>query len=84
MSLESLTHVQKSLPQGGMVLVLSNGALINSESEAMLQALHSRSIGGIKSHLEVLINKGPEKFMSTYYVGMDTNLSETAVPQPCL
>lgn len=52
-----------------MVLILNNGALISPESEAMLQALHSRSIGGIKSHLEVLINKGSEKFMSTFYVG---------------
>jgi len=69
MNLESLKHTQKSLPNGGMVLILNTGALIGSESEAMLQALHSRSIGGIKSHLEVLKNRGPEKFMSTFYVG---------------
>jgi len=69
MSLESLQHTQKQLSNGGIVLVLNTGALIGPESEAMLQALHSRSIGGIRNHLEVLKNKGPEKFMSTFYVG---------------
>ena len=51
------------------MLILNTGAMIGPESEAMLQALHSRSIGGIKSHLEVLLNKGSEKFMSNFYVG---------------
>lgn len=69
MDLQSIKHIQKQLPGGGMVLVLETGATITPESEAMLQALHSRSIGGIKSHLEVLAQKGPEKFMSTFYVG---------------
>jgi thymidylate synthase ThyX len=35
----------------------------------MLQALHSRSVGGVSEHLKVLAEKGPEKFMSLYYVG---------------
>jgi thymidylate synthase ThyX len=35
----------------------------------MLQALHSRSIGGIRHHLEVIAKRGSENFMSTYYVG---------------
>ncbi len=69
MDLESIKHVQRTLPNGALVLVLQSGAIITPESEAMLQALHSRSIGGIKSHLEVLAKKGPEKFMSTFYVG---------------
>ncbi len=69
MDLQSIKHIQKQLPGGGMVLVLETGATITSEAEAMLQALHSRSIGGIKNHLEVLASKGPEKFMSTFYVG---------------
>lgn len=69
MNLESLQHVQKKLPNGGMILVLNTGATIGPESEAMLQALHSRSIGGIKSHLEVLKARGSEKFMSNFYVG---------------
>lgn len=69
MDLQSIKHTEKSLPNGAMVLILQTGAVITPESEAMLQALHSRSIGGIKSHLEVLAQKGPEKFMSTFYVG---------------
>lgn len=69
MNLENIEHKQKSFGNGAMVLILNNGSVIGPESEAMLQALHSRSIGGIKSHLEVLKNKGPEKFMSTFYVG---------------
>lgn len=69
MNLESLQHVEKTLPNGGLVLVLNTGAVINQEAEAMLQALHSRSIGGIKNHLQVLRDKGSEKFMSTFYVG---------------
>lgn len=69
MSLDQLQHITKQTPSGGTVLVLNTGALIDPEAEAMLQALHSRSIGGIKSHLEVLKARGAEKFMSTYYVG---------------
>lgn len=64
-----LTHVEHPLRGGGAVLVLNTGAVIHPESEAMLQALHSRSIGGIREHLSVLQEKGSEKFMSTYYVG---------------
>lgn len=51
------------------MLVLNTDASINPESEAMLQALHSRSIEGIEGHLKILAEKGSEKFMSTYYVG---------------
>lgn len=69
MELSDLIHVTRDLPDGGFVLVLNTGAIITPESEAMLQALHSRSIGGIRSHLEVLKKKGSEKFMSTFYVG---------------
>ncbi|MDR2190043.1 MAG: FAD-dependent thymidylate synthase [Candidatus Peribacteria bacterium] len=35
----------------------------------MLQALHSRSIGGIANHLQVLAEKGAENFMEKFYVG---------------
>jgi thymidylate synthase ThyX len=69
MRIEDLKHVRRPLPGGGEVVVLDTGALINAESEAMLQALHSRSIGGIWAHLEKLAKSGPEKFMSTFYVG---------------
>lgn len=69
MSIQSLNHSQRTLPEGGMVLVLNTGAVINPEAEAMIQALHSRSTGGIKAHLETLEEKGAEKFMSSFYVG---------------
>ncbi len=69
MEFSNLAHVQKPLPHGGRVLVLDTGALIGAEAEAMLQALHSRSIGGVRSHLEKLEKKGPANFMETYYVG---------------
>ena len=67
--IKDIKHHSKGLKNGAMVLVLNTGAKITPEAEAMLQALHSRSIGGIKSHLEILANKGSEKFMSTFYVG---------------
>lgn len=69
MSLTALHHVTRSLPSGGTVLVLNTGAAINPEAEAMLQALHSRSVGGIATHLQKLEESGSDKFMSTFYVG---------------
>lgn len=68
-TLDSLTHTRKNLSGGGQVVVLNTGAVINPESEAMLQALHSRSTEGIDGHLKILAEKGSEKFMSSYYVG---------------
>jgi thymidylate synthase ThyX len=65
----SLKHTKVNLEDGGMVLVLDTGAVINPEAEAMLQALHSRSSKGVLSHLEIIKDKGPEKFMSSFYVG---------------
>lgn len=69
MELKDLSHVTKPINGGGEVIVLNTGSIITPEAEAMLQALHSRSIGGLKSHLEILSAKGPEKFMSSFYVG---------------
>jgi thymidylate synthase ThyX len=68
MEVNDLQHVMRELP-GGMVMVLNTGAVITPEAEAMLQALHSRSVGGIRQHLEVLAKRGADKFMSAYYVG---------------
>ena len=64
-----LTHTTLPLTGGGTVTILDTGAAIGPEAVAMLQALHSRSTGGIKKHLEVLAERGPERFMATYYVG---------------
>lgn len=69
MSLSNLKHAICELPRGGKILVLNTGAQIPPESEAMLQALHSRSVGGVIEHLEKLAKNGPEKFMSMFYVG---------------
>lgn len=67
--LSELRHTSVPLSGGGKVVVLNTGAAINPEAEAMLQALHSRSLGGIDGHLNVLHEKGAEKFMATFYVG---------------
>lgn len=68
--LDSLQYVVRPLPSGGKIVILDTGAIITPEEDAMLQALHSRSLGGIEAHLETLKKKGgADKFMSLYYVG---------------
>lgn len=67
--LDPLVHTTRDLKGGGRVLVLNTGAAVNPEAEAMLQALHSRSVGGVAEHLEKLKRSGAEKFMATFYVG---------------
>src|SRR6266567_3882213 len=62
-------HATRELSSGGLVLALNTEAKIDAQAEAMLQALHSRSIGGIKSHLKILEEKGAENFMEKFYVG---------------
>jgi thymidylate synthase ThyX len=66
---EALKHIRRPLPGNGQVVVLDTGALIDAEENAMLQALHSRSLGGIDAHLVRLATKGAKQFMETYYVG---------------
>lgn len=68
-NLKDLKHNQNEISSGGKVIVLNTGAIINPESEAMLQALHSRSIGGLEEHLKILAEKGPDNFMKNFYVG---------------
>lgn len=68
-TIAELSHTTLPLTGGGSVTILDTGATIGPEAVAMLQALHSRSTGGIKTHLEVLAERGPERFMATYYVG---------------
>ncbi len=67
--LSDLSHTSIPLSGGGEVFVLDPGAIIGSESQAMLGALHSRNPGGIRNHLKLLAEKGSDKFMSTFYVG---------------
>lgn len=68
-SLSSLNHLKHMLPDGGKVILLDNGAVIDAEAGAMLQALHSRSAKGIEDHLLILEERGAEKFMESFYVG---------------
>jgi len=68
--MKSKTHsIEKLKQKGSYILVLNNGAEIDGQAEAMLQALHSRSTGGIKHHLKILKEKGAENFMEQFYVG---------------
>lgn len=64
-----LEHISRPLSLGGEVIVINTGALIGPEALAMLQALYSRSLGGIREQLKKVATKGPEAFMETYYVG---------------
>ena len=68
-TLDTLSHTKVTLPGGGHVIVLDNGAAINAEAAAMLQALHSRSTEGLEGHLKALAERGAEKFMESFYVG---------------
>jgi len=62
-------HAVGPLKNGGFVMALNVEAKIDGQAEAMLQALHSRSTGGIESHLKILAEKGAENFMEKFYVG---------------
>ena len=68
-SISDLKHTEVKLKDGGKIIVLDNGAIISAESEAMLQALHSRTTDGLMSHLEVLAMKGSADFVKRFYVG---------------
>jgi thymidylate synthase ThyX len=61
--------IEKLKQKDSFVLVINNGAEIDGQAEAMLQALHSRSTGGIKHHLKILKERGAENFMEQFYVG---------------
>jgi thymidylate synthase ThyX len=67
--IENLNHTEKEIVGGGKVIVLDTGSVIGPESAAMLQALHSRSVGGLMSHLKILAEKGSDNFMKNFYVG---------------
>ena len=68
-NIENLKHSQANIKNGGKVIILDTGSVIGPEAEAMLQALHSRSVGGLESHLKILSEKGPDNFMKNFYVG---------------
>lgn len=68
-NLDELKHFETEIQGGGIVIVLDTGSAIGPESSAMLQALHSRSTGGLKSHLKMLAERGSDNFMKNFYVG---------------
>jgi len=68
-NIDNLNHSQVNIKGGGKVIILDTGSVIGSEASAMLQALHSRSIGGLESHLKILSERGPDNFMKNFYVG---------------
>ncbi len=67
--LSNLKHTIVNLKNGGEVIILDTGSVIDAEAEAMLQALHSRSTGGLRSHLKILAEKGADNFMEKFYIG---------------
>ena len=69
LNIENLQHSKVEIKGGGKVIVLDTGSVIGPEASAMLQALHSRSTGGLEEHLKILAEKGPENFMKNFYVG---------------
>jgi thymidylate synthase ThyX len=68
-NIENLKHAKVDIAGGGKVIVLDTGSIIGPEADAMLQALHSRSVGGLENHLKILSEKGPDNFMKNFYVG---------------
>jgi len=66
--LSTLQHIHKKTPSWASVYVLDTWAIIDSEAEAMLQALHSRSTWWLMSHLKILEEKWADDFMSKFYV----------------
>ncbi|PKK82985.1 MAG: hypothetical protein CVT49_11005 [candidate division Zixibacteria bacterium HGW-Zixibacteria-1] len=68
-NLTELKHTFVNIKGGGEVIILDTGSVIDAEAEAMLQALHSRSTGGLRNHLKVLAEKGADNFMEKFYVG---------------
>ena len=67
-----LNHTIHKFTYGGVpaqIVVLETDAAITPEDVAMLQALHSRSVGGIEEHLNTLVKHGSGKLMDIFYVG---------------
>lgn len=68
--LSNLKHIQKDVADSdAKIYILDRGEKIDAESEAMLQALHSRSTGGLIHHLNELKKRGSQNFMKTFYSG---------------
>ncbi len=66
--LKNLQHIHHLTPSWIHIYILDKWEVIDSEAEAMLQALHSRSTWWINAHLKILEEKGADNFMSKFYV----------------
>lgn len=66
---EDLPHTIRNISEGTSLLVLNTGAVISPEATAMLQALYSRSVGGVRNQLRKVGKKGSHEFLETYYIG---------------
>jgi thymidylate synthase ThyX len=69
MSISSLKHIVRPLKNGGQVIVVDDGAILNAEALAMIQAMKSRSVGGFFEHMKTLVKLGAKKFMEKFYMG---------------
>lgn len=67
--LDISAHSYTKTKTGALVLVLNTGSVVTAEDSAMLMSLHSRSPGGIMSHLQKLAKSGSGKLMQNFYVG---------------
>lgn len=66
--IRGLNHLHTTSADGVNVYILDKGEIIDSEAEAMLQALHSRSTWWLLHHLHILEEKGADNFMAKFYV----------------
>jgi thymidylate synthase ThyX len=55
-------------PDSQVILLNSQNSWLGPEEQAMLMALYSRSPNSVFNHLKDVSDKGPQKFMETYYV----------------
>jgi thymidylate synthase ThyX len=67
-NLKNLHHIHHKTTSWINIYILDKWEVIDSEAEAMLQALHSRSTGWINAHLKILEEKWADNFMSKFYV----------------
>jgi thymidylate synthase ThyX len=69
LTFDDLEHIVREISADTYVLVLNTGAVITPEATAMLQALYSRSVGGVRTQLRKVGKKGSHEFLQTWYVG---------------
>ena len=66
--IQSTLKTRVETKNGCIIYILRTRQEISAETSAMLQALSSRSLGGLPDHLQKLADKDPERFMEQFYV----------------